>query len=144
MSRKKITITNLTDNEFSTLQEGWKKGKSHAFRIRCQCILMSYQSCDVESIGKICFVNKNTVYAWLKSWKKHGIIGLITKPGQGRKPSLSLDNSTHVKVIEKAVKNAAQNGTNMIAEILEALALEKDFSHKTLRRFLKKKTIKRS
>ena len=26
-------------------------------------------------------------------------------------------------------------------EILEALALEKDFSHKTLRRFLKKKTM---
>lgn len=141
MSRKKVFIENLNNTEKTTLEEGWKNGKSYAFRNRCQGILMSYQGHDAETIAKLFSMTKRTVYEWLKNWKKYGIMGLITKPGQGRKPTLSIHNDNHVNVVEKAVKNAAETGTNMTDEILQKLDIKQGFSQRTLRRFLKKRTM---
>lgn len=140
MSRKKVYIEDLTDTEISTLHEGWKNGKSHDFRNRCQCILMSHQGYDADALSQLFPVTKTTIYEWLKNWKKEGITGLIRTPGQGRKPNLSITNETHVKIVETAVRNAAETGTNMRDEILENLGLEDGFSQRTLRRFLQKKT----
>lgn len=141
MSRGKIYIKDLTNTEISTLEEGWRNGNSHAFRNRCQCILLSHASYDVSALSELFSVSAKTIYQWLKNWKKHGIIGLITKPGQGRKPKLSLDNEEHVKIVEKAVKDAAENGTNMKAQIIEKLDIKEPFSDRTLRRFLKKRLM---
>lgn len=139
MSRKKVFIENLNDTEKSMLEEGWKNGKSHVFRNRCQGILMSHQGYDAKAISNLFSVRKRTVYEWLKNWKKSGIIGLITKPGQGRKPRLCIQNEEHIKVVEKAVLNAAENGINMADEILSKLEIKEGFCNRTLRRFLKKK-----
>ena len=66
-------------------------------------------------------------------------MGLITKPGQGRKPNISIDNKEHVKVLEKAAKNAAEKGTNMLEEVVDKLEIKQGISQRTLRRALKKK-----
>ena len=140
MGRKKVYIEILSDAEKKTLEEGWKNGKSPFFRNRCQCILLSHQKIDVNRLSVIFSVTTTTIYTWLRNWKKDGILGLITQSGQGRKPILSIDNKEHVKVVEKAVKNAAEKGVDMIDEIQKELELEDGFSKDTLRRFLKKKT----
>ena len=140
MSGKKVFIEGLNDAEISTLTEGWKNGKSHAFRNRCQCVLLSFRGYDVESLCQIFSKNKNTIYEWLRNWNKSGILGIITTPGQGRKPILSMDNAQHVKIIEAAVKNAAETGANMTDEVQQKLDLEGGFSQRTLRRFLQKKS----
>ena len=124
------------------MQDGWAYGKSHAFRNRCQAILLSNVDYNVEELVKIFSVSKNSIYTWIKNWKNHGILGLITKAGQGRKPTLSIENETHVKVVEIAVKNAAEKGVNMKEEIIEKLGLENEFSDRTLHRFLQKKTMR--
>lgn len=139
MSRKKVFIENLNDTETSTLKEGWKNGKNYAFRNRCQCILMSEKGYDAEALARLFSVRIRTIYSWLNNWKKYGVIGLITKPGQGRKPRLSIHNEEHVKVVEKAVKNAAENGANMADEIIAKLDIKEGFSNRTLRRYLQKK-----
>ncbi len=141
MSKNKVFISDITAFELSTLEEGWKHGKSHSFRNRCQCILLSNQGHEVSELSKIFSVRKNTIYIWLRAWKKHGIIGIITKPGQGRHPILSVTNKKHIKVIEDAAKKAAEKGINMSDEIKEKLELKEGFSNRTLRRFLKKKTM---
>ena len=141
MSRKRVNISELSELEKSKLQDGWKYGKSHAFRNRCQAILLSNEDYNSEDLAKIFSVSKNTIYTWLKKWRNQGITGLITQPGQGRKPTLSIDNETHVKVVETAVKNAAEKGINMKEEIIEKLELKDEFSDRTLRRFLQKKTM---
>lgn len=141
MSRKKVFIKNLSDTEITMLEEGWKNGKSHAFRNRCQCILMSFKGYQVQQLSNMFSVQKNTIYIWLRSWKKAGIIGILTKPGQGRKPNLCIDNKEHIKVVKKAAKNAAEKGTNMLNEVISELDLKQDISEKTLRRFLKKKAM---
>lgn len=142
MSRKRVNINKLSDLEKSNLQDGWAYGKSHSFRNRCQAILLSNEDYNTEELVKVFSVSKNTIYTWIKKWKNQGITGLITKPGQGRKPTLSLDNETHIKVVETAVKNAAVKGVNMKEEIIEKLGLENEFSDRTLHRFLQKKTMR--
>ena len=141
MSRKRINISELSELEKSNLKDGWKYGKSHSFRNRCQAVLLSSENYNSESLSEIFSVRKDTIYTWIKNWKNHGILGLITKPGQGRKPTLSIENETHVKVVEIAVKNAAEKGVNMKDEIIEKLGLENEFSDRTLHRFLQKKTM---
>ena len=141
MSRKRVNVSELSELEKSNLKDGWQYGKSHAFRNRCQAILLSNDNHNSEVLAQIFSVGKNTIYTWIRNWKRHGIIGLITKPGQGRKPTLSLNNEEHVKVVENAVKNAAERGVNMKEEIIEKLGLENEFSDRTLHRFLQKKTM---
>ena len=139
MGRNKTYIKVLTEAEEVTLEQGWKNGKSHIFRQRCHSILLSYQKMDVPTLATTLSVTTSTIYTWIREWKKHGIIGLITQPGQGRKPKLSIDNKEHIKVVEKAVKNAAEKGINMKDEIEQELEIEGGISNRTLRRFLKKK-----
>lgn len=141
MSRKRINISELSELEKSNLKDGWKYGKNHSFRNRCQAILLNNENYNSESLAEIFSVRKDTIYTWIKNWKNHGILGLITKSGQGRKPILSIENETHVKVVETAVKNAAVKGVNMKDEIIEKLGLENEFSDRTLHRFLQKKTM---
>lgn len=121
MSRKRVNIIELSELEKSNLKDGWQYGKSYAFRNRCQAILLSNEDYNSEELVKVFSVSQNTIYTWIKKWKNQGITGLITKLGQGRKPTLSIDNEEHVKVIESAVKNAAENGVNMKEEIIEKL-----------------------
>ncbi len=140
MSRKRAFVEELLELEISNLTDGWKYGKSHAFRNRCQGVLLSHKGKKIEELSEIFSVSKNTAYTWVKNWKKYGIIGLITKPGQGRKPTLSINNEKHIEVVETAVRNAAEKGVNMKDEIIEKLAMKDGFSNRTLRRFLQKKT----
>jgi len=141
MSRKKRFIRDLTDSEKEQLQAGKKYGKSDAFRNRCHAILLSSQEHEVTQIAQIFHVNIRTVYNWFNSWEKSGILGIQTTPGQGRKPTISLNNKEHVDIVEKAAKNAAQKGTNMLNEVVEKIAPEKGISRWTLRRFLQKKSM---
>ena len=81
MSRKKVYIENLTDAEIAHLEAGWKEGKSHDFRNRCQCILLSHQGYDAAQLSSIYAVTIYTIYDWIKKWKKDGIEGIKTKSG---------------------------------------------------------------
>lgn len=139
MSRKKLIIESLTDTEKVTLDHGMKYSKSLEFRPRCHAVLLSFSGFEVKQLAEIFSVGENTIRTWLNNWKKHGISGLISKPGRGRKPILSINNLEQSQVVEKAVENTALNGTNMLDEVNKELDLEKPISKWTLNRFLVKK-----
>ena len=65
MSKNRIFIKELTIAGKLALEEGWKNGKSHAFRKRCEAILLSNKGKDAKEISVILSVNKRTVYVWL-------------------------------------------------------------------------------
>ena len=141
MSRQKLFIESLTDTEKITLEQGYKNASSIELRERCHAVLLSQKRYSVQQLAEVFSKTENTIRTWLNNWKKYGISGIISKPGRGDKPRLSLDNQKHVKVVEKAVKNAAKNGTNMLEEVNRELDLEKPICKATLNRFLIKKTI---
>ena len=139
MSRKKRFIKDLSPADEEQLDSGKKYGKSESFRNRCHAILLSSMGYEVGQIAQIFGVRKRTLYTWFNNWEKLGLTGLKTSPGQGRKPKLSLNNIEHVQAVEKATKNAAQKGTNLLQEVTEEISPKGGLSRWTLRRFLLKK-----
>ncbi len=63
-------------------------------------------------------VSNITIYGWFDRWKMGGIADLINKPGQGRKPILSLQNPKHIKTVKRAVEKNAQSVKAVVAELV--------------------------
>ena len=122
----------LTDEDREALEQGYKYGESHAFRKRCHLVLLKTEkrkSKEVAGIVGCCEVSVNN---WLNRYEAEGIEGLKTKEGRGRKSILKEEDLAAVK---EAVKANRQRLSIAKAE-LEA-ELGKEFSEKTLGRFLK-------
>lgn len=122
----------LTSGETVTLREGMKNGKAHLFRKRCHCLILSSEGYQVRDLAQVLGVSSNTIYDWLNRWEKKGIVGLRDLPGKGRKPILSLADFALVK--QRVQENAQQL---RLARLKLKTDLERDFSEKTLRRYIK-------
>jgi transposase len=123
----------LSEPQRTELENGLKTGKNHAFRMRCQCILLkadNRKSKDVGSIVGMCHVSVNS---WLERYKSEGINGLLTKEGRGRKPKI--DKTTDAASILGSVKANRQRLQTAKAEWESQSG--KNVSRDTLRRFLK-------
>lgn len=125
-------FTKLTEEEKITLREGMKNGKSYLFRARCQCLLLSAEQGEVKDLAAVFRVSLITVYGWLKRWENSGLVGLRDLPGRGRKPILKPADLLQIKM---RVQQNAQQLKLAREKLKEDLA--RDFSDKTLRRYLK-------
>lgn len=129
--RAKRYIT-LSSSEVTTLEEGYKNVSHHQFRSRCHCLLLSHQGYDMATLKSIFQVNHPTINNWFDSWEEQGIVGLWNKSGQGHKSILTdLDKP----LIKSKVQASPQQFKQVRLELKEAL--NKEFSTKTLQRFLK-------
>lgn len=138
MSRKKRYTEKLTEAEQTALKKGYKIGKSHRFRSRCQCILLSHQGYTCAQLAKMFNVHLITIYDWLNRWEKGGIEALHDTRGRGRKPILTLDNQEQVAKVQAAVERSPRNLKKVQAKVEQDLGVR--FSKKTLQRFLKSLT----
>jgi transposase len=136
MSRKKRFIEKLTKEEKSSLAKGYKTGKSHLTRRKCQAILLSHGGTTAGELSTLYSVTIRTVYSWFNSWESNGIKGLELKPGRGRKAKLQADDKDQVKIIKTLVENEPQSLKQVVKKIKSTLGI--DLSKKTLKRFLKK------
>lgn len=108
------------------------KHPADAVRKRCHCLLLSSAGYGIEDLVAVFQVSSNTIYDWLKRWETRGLSGLRDVPGRGRKPILSQADLPQIKV---RVQANAQRLKIARQELKEELGRE--FSEKTLRRFLK-------
>lgn len=138
MSRRKSFIENLNTAEKAILEQEKKYGKSEDYRKRCHAILLSHRGYTVDQIVDFLEVSKGSVYKWFSTWRKDGLEGLKTKSGQGRKPTLRLDNADHVKGVKKAARKAVEEGTNLLLEIQQELEIEEPLTKRMLSLFLTK------
>ena len=122
----------LTEAERTTLQEGHKNGKAQAFQARCHCLILSSEAYQVKELAEIFRVSEISIYGWFKRWEKSGIVGIKDKAGRGRKPILRAEDLAQIK---KRVQENAQR--LKIARALLKEELGREFSTKTLKRFLK-------
>lgn len=122
----------LEPDEITTLEEGRKNGKQDQFRDRCHCLLLSNQQYDIETLADIFQVGRQTIMNWFNAWRDRGLRGLMNEPGQGRKPILTLEDHSTIKA---KVQGSPQQLKRVREELKEEL--QKDFSTKTLTRFLK-------
>jgi len=130
-----MRFVKLTEAELKTLQEGHKNGSQFQFRNRCFCLILSSQGKSVPELTQVFEVSRVTIYSWLDAWEKSGITGLMNKPGRGRKPILSVQNSDHVKSVKAAIKRNPQSVKTVVAELESKIGAE--MHPETLKRFLK-------
>lgn len=135
MSRKNKFIEKLTKEQKSSLKKGYQTGKSHIFRRKCHCILLSHEGKTVNELCEFFSVSRISIYKWLKKWESQGIVGLELKPGRGRPPKLNLKDQKQVKKIKTLVENEPKNLNRVVGQLQSELGI--DLSKKTLKRFLK-------
>jgi transposase len=129
----KTKVIELTAEQREELENGYRNSQTHSFRQRCQMILLkSEERTSIEVVG-ILGSCEMTVNNWLKRYEAEGIEGLRTRPGRGRKAILQ---AVDLEQIKAAVKQSRQKISVARAE-LEA-SLGKEFSHSSLKRYLKK------
>jgi len=140
MSRRKTFVRELNTEEKAALEREKKHGKSDNYRTRCHAILLSNRGYTIQQITDFLQVSRGSIYSWFSAWKESGIEGLKTKSGQGRKPTLCLDNADHVEGVKKAAKKAVEDGENLLLKIQKELELEEPLTKRMLALFLTKLT----
>lgn len=123
----------LTATQRAALEQGHREGATHAFRIRCQMILLKSTARTSAEIADLLGCCEVVVKNWLKRYEAEGIAGLRTKPGRGRKPILDVEQDG--ARIKETVQAHRQKLSVAKAELETALA--KSFSQKTLERYIK-------
>ena len=127
----KIKTLILTDIQRFTLEDGFRNGCSHCFRMRCRAVLLKSQGFSSQEIGKQTEMSHISVNSWMKRFEQYGIIGLHTRAGRGRKPIMDCSDEVAVrKAIEvdrQSVSKARENWQN---------ATGKEASDWTFKRFL--------
>ena len=130
----KTKVIPLSDPQRQTLENGYRNGKSHAFRERCQMILLKSEKRTSAEIAGFLDCHKITVHEWVKRFEAEGIEGLKMRPGRGRRAILQV--STDLGAVRAAVIRSRQRISLARTEL--ETELQKPFSTTTLKRFLKK------
>jgi transposase len=129
----KIKTVELSRVQRAALEKGYRAGSSHAFRVRCQMILLKSERRTAAEIADLLDCCEVVVNNWLKRYESEGIEGLRTKPGRGRKPILDAEKDLPSV---KAAVTANRQRISVAKAALEA-ELGKTFSTKTLERYIK-------
>lgn len=129
----RIKTLGLTAEQQAELDEGLRKGKTHAFRKRCQLVLLKEEGRSSQAVASIVKMCEMSVNNWLSRYASHGLAGLVTKPGRGRKAKLNA--ATDTGPILAAVKANRQRLLTAKAEFEAGGG--KQVSRETLRGFLK-------
>ncbi len=129
----KITLDEIKRAE---LENGYRNGDSHTFRRHCQMVLLKAEGRQTKEIAAFFGCCEKSVNDWLHRYKKDGVTGLRIKAGRGR-PSI-LSPTADAETVRSAITEHRQRVSLAKAELEESLG--KEFSERTLVRFLKNLT----
>ena len=101
-----IKVIHLTDQQRLQLDEGFRQGKSHAYRMRCRAILLKSAGLTSKQVGLQTEMTNISVNSWVKRFEADGIKGLETRPGRERKPIM---DSSDEETVRKAIENDRQS-----------------------------------
>ena len=133
----KIRVIALSEKQRETLEDAYRTGKTHAFRKNCQLVLLKSEGLSSKQVGHLLKINPVTVNSWLDRYESEGLQGLHIKSGRGRKRTF--DTVKHTPTVRKVVQQERQRLSQ--AKLLLEQELKKQFSLKTLKRFLKKLAV---
>ena len=122
----------LNDEQRAALEKGYRDNPRHAFRLRCQMVLLKSRGRTSTEIAEVVDCCEVAVTNWVKCYTTAGLEGLRTKEGRGRRPLL--DHQQDAQQVRAAVRKHRQRISLAKAELEHTLA--KDFSLRRLVRFL--------
>lgn len=122
----------LNKEQIAQLQDVIKNDKKSRTTQRAQALLLRYKDVSVIDIAFALNVWSDTVYVWIRNYKKYGIESLYEKVGRGRK-------SMFKDIPEDEIK--ALIDTKASIPIINANIKDKyniDVSNESVRKFVKK------
>ena len=128
-------IKEISEAEREALQAGYKQGKSHQFRTRCQAVLLSAQGYKVQELSSLLGVSDLSIYQWYSRFEAGGVAALQNRPGRGRKPLLCIENQAYRQMVSEHIERDAQR--LKVAKVHIEEQLGESLSESTLKRFLK-------
>ena len=131
MSRK-INKLEISSEARQALYSAYKYGESDCYRRRSHMILLKSDGYSSREIGKILNCCELSVHGWVCRYVQLGIDGLQTKAGQGRKAKLLSEDFAIIKANVQEERQRLSQAKSLIET-----ALNKQFSQRTLTRFLK-------
>ncbi len=135
----KTKIIELNAEQRAELEKGYRTGKSHCFRTRCQMILLKSEKRTSIEVAEVLGCCEMVVNNRLVRYQKEGLSGLATRAGRGRPPILSQQNPQHRQNVEAEIRKHP-NSVKTVVAILEA-ELDLAMHPETLKRYLKKTSI---
>jgi transposase len=135
----KTKVVELTSEQRAALEKGYRKGTSHALRLRCQMVLLKSERRSSLAVADVLGCCEIVVNNWLHRYEAEGIEGLQTRKGRGRKPKLSTQNPTHLRTVKAEIAKHPQSVKTVVAKLDEELELR--MHPDTLKRFLKRLAI---
>jgi len=129
----RVIRISLDEKQRTELEQGFRNSPSHVFRARCQIVLLKSEGRKSKDIAEFLGFCEPMVNRWLKRYLASGIEALKTRAGQGRKAILDVESD--LPAVRLSVSEHRQRISQAKAELEESL--QKQFSEKTLRRFLK-------
>lgn len=129
-------IENITEEEKSTLKEGFRNSTKAHFRGRCHSILLSNEGYKVSEIALLYKVRTRTIYTWFDRWELSGVTGLILVKGRGVKAKLDGLSKEDLEKVELAVKENPQSLKIVCENLSESLGFK--VTKQMLKRTLKK------
>lgn len=127
----KITQLELTPMQRKALENGYRNGSSHAFRMRCKAVLLKAQGLSSPQIGAQLEMHQVSVNNWVRRFVAEGLRGLETRPGRGRKPIIGTQDG---EIIRQAIEK--DRSGILTAKAQWEAATGKTACDETLRRFL--------
>lgn len=135
----KTKVVELAAEQRAELENGYRTGKSHCFRTRCQMVLLKSEKRTSVEVAEVLGCCEMVVNNWLVRYETEGMRGLATRAGRGRPPILSQQNPQHLQKVEAEIKKHPNSVKTVVAALEEDLNL---LMHpETLKRFLKKTSI---
>jgi transposase len=132
----RVIRISLDEKQRAELEKGFRESASHVFRSRCQIVLLKSEGRKSKEIAGFLGFCEPMVNRWLRRYLADGIEALKTRAGQGRKAILNVESD--LPAVRLSVSEHRQRISQAKAELEESL--QKSFSEKTLRRFLKNLT----
>ncbi len=106
----------LTPKQYAELENGFRNGESHSFRMRCRAVLLKGKGLSSVKAGQETEMSFVSVNAWVKRFLTEGIEGLKTRPGRGRKPIMDCSDEQAVRLaIEQDRQSGEQSQRSMAA-----------------------------
>lgn len=75
----KITRIELSEAEVLKLDNGFKNGSNHCYRMRCKAVLLKSEGLSSKEIGQRLDMTLTTVNGWIHRYQAEGIQGLETR-----------------------------------------------------------------
>lgn len=135
----KTKVIELTTEQRVALENGYRKGPSHTFRVRCQMVLLKSEKRSSLEVSEILGYCEIVINRWLSRYEAEGMKGLATRAGRGRKPKLSTQNPEHLQKVKAEIALHPQSVKTVLAKLEEDLDVQ--MHPDTLKRFLKRLVI---